>query len=478
MEDVELVELPGPGASPGPGDAGVQDTGRQDAVDRRRARLARVLRRWWPVPVVTVVALVGWQLVTDARERDRVERARGVEGVLAEAVVPPLDATPWGDDDTMQVLYGGVPVAGGLLVGSVYLGDGSVAVAGVDRATGAQRWRSEVVPVPEGLPSGMGVSCQQPEPAGSPTVWCTVGEQVTLPDGSVGTRVRAIELDVADGAVRADRELGTAGATAAVGDLVVLASGGPESMRVTAVDRASGATRWEVTLPERSQTGTAPALWASGDHALARGSREVWVLDPADGRVQAHDAGVAVRDDGWLVATDEEGVSRLLDADGGATGVSAPGAPLALLPDDGSAAGLVLLADVGDVPVRAVRALDAATGDVVWERDVDLGSTMNQMLLDGVLYGSGASSVWAVDVATGEPRWSTAAGPSDAWQVQTDARVLLRSEPGPDGSELVGYDLRDGDEAWRTELPAGVGSPWQTHGLLLGQRDPDVVTLH
>ena len=73
---------------------------------------------------------------------------------------------------------------------------------------------------------------------------------------------------------------------------------------------------------------------------------------------------------------------------------------------------------------------------------------------------------------------STAAGPSDAWQVQTDARVLLRSEPGPDGSELVGYDLRDGDEAWRTELPAGVGSPWQTHGLLLGQRDPDVVTLH
>ncbi|WHP16918.1 hypothetical protein [Cellulomonas sp. ES6] len=222
MEDVELVELPGPGASPGPADAGVQD-----AVDRRRAGLARVLRRWWPVPVVTICALVGWQLVTDARERDRMERARGVEGVLAEAVVPPLDAAPWGDDDTVQVLYGGAAVAGGLLVGPVFLGDGSVAVAGVDRATGAERWRSEVVPVPEALQSGMSLSCQEPEPAGSPTVWCTVGEQVTLPDGSVGTRVRAVELGVADGAIRADREVGTGGSTAAVGDLVVLASGDP-----------------------------------------------------------------------------------------------------------------------------------------------------------------------------------------------------------------------------------------------------------
>ncbi|WHP16919.1 PQQ-binding-like beta-propeller repeat protein [Cellulomonas sp. ES6] len=137
----------------------------------------------------------------------------------------------------------------------------------------------------------------------------------------------------------------------------------------------------------------------------------------------------------------------------------------------------MLLADVGDGPARTVRALDPATGEVVWERDVDLGSTMNQMVLDGVLYGSGTSSAWAVDAVTGETRWSTHAGASDAWQVQTDGRVLLRTEQAPGRGELVGYSLRDGDVAWRTELPEGVGSLWQTHGLLLGQRGASVVTL-
>lgn len=471
MEDVELVELPGPGAPRDPDAAGTQD-----AVERRREGLLRVLRRWWPVPVVTVAALVAWQVVSDARERDRVERARDVDGVLAEAVVPPLEAVRWGDDDTVQVLYGGAAVAGGLLVGPVYLGDGSVPVVAADHATGAQRWRTQVARTPEGSLVGAGVSCQQPVADDPPTVWCTVGEPVSLADGTTGTRARAVELDLADGAVLSDRELGTGGATAAVGDLVVLASGGPESVRVTGVDRRSGATRWDVTLPERAQEGSAPAVWAAGGHVMVWGSRDVWALDPADGRVQVHDAGVEPGTGGRLVATDHQGVSRLLDADGSPTGVSAPGAPLSLLPDDDSAAGLVLLGD--GAPVRTVRAVDPDTGDVVWEREVDRGSTVNLMLLDGVLYGSGTESVWAVDAVTGEARWTTGAGESPAWQVLTDGRVLLRTEQGADGPELAAYALRDGDEVWRTVLPPTVQTVWQTQGLLVGDGSAGLVALH
>lgn len=472
MEDVELVEAPGAGAPRDPAAAGTPD-----AVDRRREGLLRVLRRWWPVPVVTVAALVAWQVVSDARDRDRAERARGVAGVLTETVVPPLEAVRWGDDETVQVLYGGAAAAGGLLVGPVYLGDGSVPVLAADHATGAERWRTQVARTPDGSLVGAGVSCRQPAADDPPTVWCTVSEPATLADGTTGTRARAVELDVADGAVLSDRDVGTGGATAAVGDVVVLASGGPESVRVTGVDRRSGATRWDATLPERAQEGSAPAVWAAGDHVMVWGSRDVWALDPDDGRVQVHDAGVEVGTGGRLVATDHQGVSRLLDADGNPTGVSAPGEPLSLLPDDGSAAGLVLLGDDDGASTRTVRAVDPDTGDVVWEREVDRGSAANVMLLDGVLYGSGAESVWAVDAVTGEERWTTGAGSSPAWQVLTDGRVLLRTEQGTDGPELAAYALRDGDEVWRTGLPPTVENVWQTQGLLVGDGSEGLVAL-
>jgi outer membrane protein assembly factor BamB len=203
-----------------------------------------------------------------------------------------------------------------------------------------------------------------------------------------------------------------------------------------------------------------------------------WAVDARTGVVQAGGAGLGVVRGDRLA--DLLGSSRtlLLGADGSGTG-EVDGQVQALAPDDGSAPGVLVVEAADGSLQRLLRGVDAASGEVLWERPSDGMAPTNRLLLDGVLYGSGGSTVWAVDAATGEERWRAEGGTLDDYRLMTDGVHLLRVERDPDtgAAGLAAYALGSGRRAWATPLPPGVDSVWAQGGILYGQGDDGVVLL-
>lgn len=108
----------------------------------------------------------------------------------------------------------------------------------------------------------------------------------------------------------------------------------------------------------------------------------------------------------------------------------------------------------------AIRVADIRSGETVWER-VDpsgVGGSMPPVVDAGVIYATEFTAATALDVATGDERWSThlpgaifppALG-SDV--VVYHVRELLTFFQELQGGELVALDRETGEEQWRVDL--------------------------
>lgn len=469
MADVQLDDDTGPGTTEPP-----------EPERARRAGVRRLLRRWWPVPVALAaagVAVVAWQLVADTRAEDAAERLRATPGVIGETVTPPLEVVEVESSDVATVLLTGDRTASGFVAGLVVDGPSwAASVVGVDPQRAVEQWRVEVAPETPGLTSRDG-SCSTAADGPARTVWCVLTDSRGLENMASATRL--VEVDAVDGTVLGERELPPGAAAAVVDDVLAVATVADGGMRVVGLDARTGEERWAVDVPEALQPGYATGwLQREGEHLLLSAANGTWALDPATGAVLAGGGGVAVVRGGRLV--DVQGTSRtlLLGRDGTGSGV-ADGQAQSMAPDDGSAPE-VLLTDVSDGSlVGLLRAVDATSGEPLWERPSDGMNRSNRLLLEGVLLGSGSTTLWAVDARTGEERWTTEGSPLADFRLMTDGRHLLRVERdlGSGDREVAAYELATGRPAWRTPVPEGVDTVWTQGGTLYGGIDDEVVLL-
>ena len=455
------------------------------APERARARRARaLLRRWWPLPVAGVLAVAAWQPVADAPTESAAERLRATTGVIDATVTAPLDATPTASPGLVAALFSGTRTQQGYLAGLV-LGTGTgpdagpASVVGLDPATGEEVWRVDVADPPAADLTGRGGECRSGDDGPARTLWCVITDSRDLAGTASATRL--VEVHLGDHAVRSARDLAPGSAATPVGDTtLVVGTPAAQAVHLVATDVTSGEQLWAAEVPAPLLSPGSSTGWLShaGSHVLVATGDATWAVDAATGRVQAGGAGVDVARGDRLV--DVQGSSRtlLLGADGSGT-AEAAGEVRAAAPDDGSAPG-VLVTEVNDGSLQPLlRGVDATSGAVLWERPADGMSRTNQVLLDGVLYGSGATTVWAVDAETGEERWSSEEGVLRDYRLMTDGVHLLRVERERDSGTpvLAAYALASGRRAWATPLPPGVDSVWTQDGILYGHGDDGVVVL-
>ncbi len=488
MREVELVEVartdergrnrpadhPGTAAGPeqdpwsAPGDADDADEADDPRVPRRLGALAR---RWWPLALLVVVAVVVTQLVLDARERSRLAALASVPGVLA-----PLDGpleVLWRLDPTGPWQLYGTDRGDGVLVSPTLEPDGTRAVEAVDAGTGDVEWHTPIAAAGDADDDGEHGWWDLPSCAlttdDTPLAVCLVTDNEVIGSQSTGYQVtpisaRLVTLDATSGELLADRDAPAPASFSLVDGAVVLAAYDTEGhVVVTASDPRSGAQRWTFRSPAGDPgvigLEMAPTLEPDGDRVVvSMFPSGTWLLGP-DGRVvlalQAEgDAGsLSVARGGEVVQRDGTTVT-LLREDGTPRG-TLPGDLLWLTADDGSLPGTVLLgASDGFTP--RVTVVDAATAEVRWE---GRGPVSGAALLDGVLYGFAGQQLCAVDGRTGEMLWETDVPAAvGSGTTLTDGRRVYATEDDGTGPDLVGYDLADGQESWRSPLPAGIDS--------------------
>ena len=451
-------------------EAGPVEPGPERGRDRRALAL-RALRRWWPAPVVLVAALVTGHLVAEQRAEAAAERLRGVDGVLASTVRPGLTARPWATPRAGMLVAQATRTTGGLLT-LPWAGEaGAWDVVAVDARTGAEAWRAHLV---DAAPDGAvrDVSCTaDADPA--TTLACTA---VTGVGDWRGWAAQLLRVDLADGAVTPLRDLPPGASAVVVDGAVVLVEPAVGSLVVTATDLGTGAALpWRLELPDPvADDGTRPWVEVVDGHVWVAGGRSTWSLAGATGVLEGSGTSLFAARGGRVVDAPGSSASRVL-ADG--QGVRTEGTPETVYPDDGSEPDLLLLRRYdGTSPTGFLRAVDAVTGVTAWERPlaVDVGSGL--VVLDGVVYGAEGGTVWAVDLATGADRWTSAGGRGVGAPLLSDGRALLRGERDPeDGTPLlVAYGLGDGRRLWETPLPEGVEALRSDGGILRGWGEDSV----
>lgn len=516
MQEVELVDV----ATDLPLLPAADDAQDAAARARRTARRRRVVRRWWPLPVVVAGALVGTQLVLDARADDRVAARQKVPGVL-RGVEPGLPGLRHYDEAIASVVLSGV-VVGDLRVGVASPPwDAARELVAVDR-DGEPVWQTSLEdPARDGPDAGMEYPTCVPDAAPVRVVRCLVLDRGTAPDPddsgagtpTAPTAARLVALDAGDGRVRATREVGAMSGWGGAGPVQVLASVADDTLRVSAWDTAAdrggpddpGARplwRTDVELDGRAPTRPVyypPAVTVTPERVLVQGDLGSWSFAAADGRLQAVTRDyLAVSRTGHLLAPTGDG-ARLLD-DTGATVAELDGTPLHLTVDDGTVPGLELLTTAG-AGGRAISAVDVESGTEVWTAPHPLWTESSVVLLEGVLYGADQDAVWAVDAATGREVWRTLLDASSDTALMTDGRHLLlvahpddlaavglpvgapAGEPVQDPADggtraLAALDLGSGAPAWATRLPEGVRGVWAWQEDLLGYGDEDITVLN
>jgi outer membrane protein assembly factor BamB len=185
---------------------------------------------------------------------------------------------------------------------------------------------------------------------------------------------------------------------------------GTDEGRVLAVDRADGRVAWERTLP--AETVVVPVVLANGTVFVAgfddfgRAATTVHALDADTGEPRwaaGTDRGTRVPP---VVAGDRVAVSRADDtlvvrhaSDGtGAWDVPADSGDLAV------SGGTVVHANSD-----GVTAYGLADGESLWSRALDGDSTTAPVVVDGlVLTGRRSGDLHALDIETGEDRWTAA----------------------------------------------------------------------
>jgi outer membrane protein assembly factor BamB len=250
-----------------------------------------------------------------------------------------------------------------------------------------------------------------------------LGAGLAVQDGLVYTAgAQVVALRAADGSVAWSTPLDglhVASAPAVAGGAVVVAgtrASAGEAHGVVALDARSGGLLWQARLPH-DQRPEAPI----GSPVVAEGRVLVPLLN---------------------------GLAALAQVDGS----------LLWRVDDGSPAGsptwadgLVLYGDEAGL-VRARR----ADGTLAWSTQAASPVVPAPLAVGGTAYVVGGGALVAMDVATGERRWTAdvavAGAAPAAW---SDGRVIVAA-----GADLLALDAGSGAVRWRTPLPAPV-----THGL-------------
>ncbi|MDQ0375913.1 outer membrane protein assembly factor BamB family protein [Cellulomonas humilata] len=486
MEAVELVERDD--VAPRPEDPG-------DVAPRRRSR------RWLLVPLLVAVALVGAQVVVEARERAAVEALAQVEGV-----VRPVDEDVqilWTlDAGTQWVPWSGQ--TGGVLVGLQRASDGSQALIAVDELTGERRWTTPLADAhadhaEDGFSPVGGCAV---EPGDSGRIVCLVTdaylafrqtENVLVPSDVS----RIVVADSADGSVVAEHEApGAVAFTVLPGAVAVGVPRADGALVVTATDLLTGRQHWQSVVPtagaepdeggfvDRSTT----MLRTDDGLAVVTAGRRITVLDgdggPARTVIDASNGFAVDERLGVVVAfsLDDEGQETTTIV-GGGPDLVLPGRLARVSADDGSLSDLVLAAG------SRIRAYDRSTGRELW--DVGHGLSGTAVVARGRAYLSTPDGVVAIDGRTGAELWRAPVLTGRTMgDLVTDGHHLLSAQQRPDEpgavtalndwpgvGELVAYRFDDGGEDWRVDLPGtllGVASEghtllgWGPAGAVLG----------
>jgi outer membrane protein assembly factor BamB len=237
---------------------------------------------------------------------------------------------------------------------------------------------------------------------------------------------------------------------------------------IHAFDAATGERRWRTdsigTLPwsdRGTRVETGPAL--AEDRLLVGASVSQYALDPDDGRAawqyetnSSLAASLLAGNTAYvssLVGTGDRLVA--LDARSGLerwrtrpdTGVH----PNAYT--DGHVVGPTIDGD------GAVGAVDAATGETTWTRDLPFHRgywlLAGFCIADGTVY-VGTEPVYALGLEDGATRWSASLGAADAESrpVSDGSRVYLAAG---EAGRVLALDAATGEEAWRVAVPDAVG---------------------
>ncbi|MEE4161495.1 MAG: PQQ-dependent dehydrogenase, methanol/ethanol family [Woeseiaceae bacterium] len=127
--------------------------------------------------------------------------------------------------------------------------------------------------------------------------------------------------------------------------------------------------------------------------------------------------------------------------------------------------------------LNVVRAVDAVSGDMLWEFDPKVGDVLKDKRQAGFVHNRGITfydgrvftatfdgRLIAIDAATGEEAWSVRTFPKDASLFITGApkafkgKVLIGnggSETGPNRGFVTAYDAETGEEAWKFYIVPG-----------------------
>jgi outer membrane protein assembly factor BamB len=462
----------------------------------------RLLRRWWPVPLVLVAALVGTQLWQDAQVRAEIDRRRQVAGVLHQTVDADLAPRESGSRDLLWTLASEVRTATASVVFREPTETSGRRLQAVSTADGTVEWTHDFDP-PGTVADPDGYDYPGCAGDAEPATWvyCLVsdGDRNLTTDGSLPlpTATRLDTLDAATGEVIATEDLPplTGGTTQdGVQYLASLDADGTE-LTVTARALPDREPLWTVTYPVSDQ-GLDPAMlliWAPSmrldrGHLLVQTGTAGWALDATDGRLQITGSlGLSVSRTGLIAESDA--ATRLFDTDG--TVLLSDAASLAgLTVDDGSVPDLELLIGQERGNQRTIIAIAPGADEPTWTLERSGWMDGSLVLLDDVLYGIGSRQTWAVDARTGRELWATDLTAASNGYPVTDGEHLLVTTWGTvaattgTGSAtdaenqylLTALRLSDGAVDWATPLPDDVQQVWEQGGELVAFR-PDGSTV-
>ncbi|MCL3860995.1 PQQ-binding-like beta-propeller repeat protein [Actinotalea sp. K2] len=456
MVEVELVgeQADGPDPSeraqspPSPGRTGPEP--REDHA-LRDPHPRRHLLRTAPAMGLGLVVLLGLGLTVVEQRRD--------EALVASVAHVPGLSTSLREPLVERWQTGGpTSVAGGLVLGRQMV-DGQSRTVAHDARTGEVRWAA-----PSGIDAaGSPLRCRTAV-AGDALLVCMIsGGGVRAPNSDAvlgGLPGRLLLLDAEDGSVRDERPLNsrTVGWDVLEEDLV-LARRESGALHISRSRLVSREVVWSVEVPLARDVRARQVVLGVAHGLVVVEGRMAVVVDGRDGevlgtwdpegrrvqpvQVQTGPLGFAV----WRTPRE----AQWFDRDGHA-GATLPGSPLEAVVDDGSSPHVTLVQDRADL-----LAVDVRTGEVLWR-----GPPVRRALtrIDGLVVVEGGGSLHAIDLATGEGRWSAALGPDSVpgFSPVTDGvRLLVPGYEVATGRQVTAVDLRDGTPRWTLPLP-GRGS--------------------
>lgn len=291
--------------------------------------------------------------------------------------------------------YSAISVAGDLGITMCSAGDDDVVLA-FDAATGSERWRYRIGAVYKAHSGSDG------GPVSTPAIH----------DGVVygfGRHGEIFAVRLADGSEVWSRKLdgktdsftpryGFSSSPLVVGDVVVLATGGPKGHSISAYDRRTGEPRWRVGDDKVAYQSPGVIELGGKPLVLAINDRMLYGIDPTDGRVRCEFAHTKRPRDGIALP-------HVLDDN------------------------RVLITSLGDAQMLSfsIRGGKPAVKRL-WQSRAFRGSYALPVHHDGYLYGYNSRFLTCVDAKTGKRRWRSRPPGGEGLILVGDQLALLSPE--------------------------------------------------